>query len=299
MTRLRKLLFLLGTTLQSATLLANPSESQETEPPFDITATYDHIHSSKFQRPHARRHNSLSFAEANFIATYTQKLTPQNGLKYGIGYVNTHLDWDKHPRIDQKTFNNLLLSVGGYTKDRENWRWDANVYLQMNTKHLSLSRYTFFRGFLHGVYDWKKNLKLHAGLEGVTGMRYTRIWPSLGFEWEQSERLHINAVFPSNLSAIYSFDQHWSVSASAHYFFSRQRLGEDENDHLRRGLIAYRNIGLEAGLNYRIAGSLLANIHVGESLGGNVRVSRHNDKDRHHYKQKPAPYFGGAISFSF
>ena len=267
--------------------------------PVECIANYDHINSSKFNSPHSSRHHSLSFGEGTFLATYTQKLNSQLGLKYGVGYTNTKLDFTHRPHIEQKTFNNLLLSIGGYVKTQDKWLWDTNLYLQMNTEQLSLSRYTFFRGYLHGKYEWKEDINLHVGLEGVTGMHYTHIWPSVGFDYQYSPKIRFNAIFPSNLSAIYFFTERTSINASAHFFLSRQRLGINESDHLKRGLIAYRNVGLELGFNYRIMDRLLANIHIGQALGGRLRVSRRNDRKRHHYRQKPAPYFGLVACLAF
>ena len=267
--------------------------------PFDLTATQDHILSSKFKSPHKRKSSSLSFTDSNIIAGYTQEISTKNGLNYGIGYNNARFDWKKHSPIKQKNINNLLLKFGGYTKEREDWRWDANVYLQMNTDNFSLSRYTLFRGFLHGVYDWKKDTRLHVGLEGIAGMHYTRVWPTLGFDYKYSKKMRFSVVVPSNISALYSFDDHISAIAAVRYFLSRQRLGDHESHHMKRGLIAYRNVGVEVGLNYEIAKRLLANIHVGQAMGGRVRLSHKNDHHRKHYTLKSAPYFGAQISISF
>jgi hypothetical protein len=298
-----RFLFLLGSTLCIVPQLFFAETIDKTEKKkekdFDLTATFDHIHASKFSSPHVRRHDSLSFTDSNVLANYKQELSEKNGLEYGIGYNNVHFGWDKHPKLEEKNIHNLLLSFGGYTKERENWRWNGKVYLQMNTEHLSLSRYTLFRGFLHGVYDWKKDIRLHTGLEGVTGMRYTRIWPVIGFDWKYSPKIHFNVILPSNISAIYSFTDRFSAVAAVRFFLSRQRLGNHEHHHLKRALIAYRNTGLELGLNYQIAEKLLANVHVGEAFGGRLRVSRRNDSHRHHYKLNAAPYLGAALQVSF
>jgi hypothetical protein len=290
-------LFLMQIVINMIPLLAEEINSKK--PLFDITATYDHINSSKFHSSHEHKKHALSFEESNLLATCTQELTLNNGLKYGIGYANTRLDYNHYIDINQKTFNNLLLNFGGYTKDIDDWKIKAEVYMQVNTNHLISSRYAFFRGFMRGAYDWKKDLKLHIGIEGTTGMHYTHVWPSIGFEWAQSERLRINAVFPSNISAVYALTHHFSVSGSMHYFLTRQRLGEDEHRRLKRGLIAYRNAGLELGLNYNIAERFLANIHIGYALAGRLHINNHRNDQHNCHKLKNAPYFGGVINYVF
>ena len=288
---------ILFAVLQLTPLPFTPLSAEDA--PVELIATYDHINSSKFKFPHSSRHHTLSFGEGTFLATYTYKLSSQLGLKYGIGYTRTKLGFTHRPHIEQKTFNNLLLSIGGSIKTQDKWLWDTNLYLQMNTEHLSLSRYTFFRGYLHGKYEWKEDINLHVGLEGVTGMHYTHIWPSVGFDYQYSPKIRFNAIFPSNVSAIYFFTERTSINASAHLFFTRQRLGINESDHLKRGLIAYRNVGLEIGFNYRIMDRILANVHIGEALGGRLRVSHRHDRKRHHYRQKAAPYFGLVACLAF
>ena len=167
----------------------------------------------------------------------------------------------------------------------------------MNTDHFSLSRYTFFTGLLHGAYKWHSKRNLHVGIVAYGGMRYSRMLPVIGIDYKKSEKWQFNAVFPLNVSAVYSLNSNWSAEAGLRYFLTRQRLGNDEE--LRRGFVAYRNWGAEAGLNYRCNDHISLNVHVGESLAGRMRVSRHDDRHRHHYKIKPAPYFGLMAKIAF
>jgi hypothetical protein len=269
------------------------------DPVWNLTATYDQISPSKWRSKNAHRAHTVAFKETNLIATCIKNFNEHNSLEYGIGYVNTHLNHKQRWHFEQETFNNLLISLGEHNKSLDYWRFDTNVYMQANTQHLSSPRYLFFRWLFHSIYEWRKDLRFNIGVEGTTGMHYTYTWPALGFEWEPSEQWRLNFVYPSNISALYNISQHFSVIGSMHYFISRQRLGEDEEQKLKRGLIAYRNTGLELGLNYNLGQKLLINFHIGHALGARVHVSDRHDQHHHYHKFRSAPYFGGIINYLF
>ncbi|MBS0655532.1 MAG: hypothetical protein JSR46_07140 [Verrucomicrobia bacterium] len=121
--------------------------------------------------------------------------------------------------------------------------------------------------------------------------------PVVGMDYTHSEKWKFNLVFPLNVSAVYSMDSNWSCEGALRYFLTRQRLEKD--DRIHRGLVAYRNWGAEIGLNYRLSERIYINAHVGESIAGRMRVSNHEDRHRHHYKIKPAPYFGLVAKIDF
>lgn len=276
----------------SSTLMAG---GEEKPLPISIFADSTHIAPAKFRHPH--NHHHLTFSESRAVANYTHTLNDTNGLSFGTGYLGTKFHFSKHPKFKQRHFDNALFNIGGFTKEAENWFWDANLNVQMNTEHFSLSRYAFFTGLLHGQYRWHSNRNLHVGFIGYTGLRYSRMLPIIGFDYKMSQKWKFNAVFPLNVSAVYSINNHWSIETGLRYFLTRQRLGKDEN--LRRGFVAYRGLGAEIGLNYRCNDHIYLNAHVGESLSSRMRVSNHNDHHRRHYKMGPAPYVGVMAMIAF
>jgi hypothetical protein len=266
--------------------------------PPEIAADCHHINKTKFH-PHSQHHKKLGFDQARVFANFTQTFESGNGLNYSVGYKKEHFHWGPHSAIRQENFDNLLVKFGGFTKEYDRWLWDANIGLEINTKHITLSRYTFFNGLLHGAYMMNKKTDLHIGLVGVTGMHYTHILPLLGFTYYKSQNLKFDFVFPTSASMIYAFNKYISVDLAYRFFLSRQRLGVDERKEYRRGLIAYRNSGIELGLTFALPKRGALNIHVGETLAGRLRISRENDRHRHHHKLDSALYYGASANFVF
>lgn len=299
--RIGKILLLIGLTTPLATYSGALFSEQETkkENPFSLYLTSHVVDRAKFQKPHSWQDHHVRFSESKGLVQYTHKIDPYNGLKFGVGYAYTQFGWNKRPRVKEKRFENVLFSLGGYTAAQEKWLFDGDLFMQINQNHFALSRYSFFGGFLHGKYEWRSNVNFHTGICGTAGMRYTYILPIFGFDYQATKQLKLNAIFPTNISAVYSFNQHFSVDLSMRYLLTRQRLGTHEPHELKRGYIAYRTAGIELGTSYHIAEKLFANIHIGESLGGAMRVSHRNDKHRRHYRFKPAPYIGATAYLSF
>jgi hypothetical protein len=207
--------------------------------------------------------------------------------------MRTTYTFSHHPRktsFHEHHFNNLLLDIGGATEAVEEWVWDAGIGLQINTEHFSLSRYTFFSGTLHGRHTYNKDCNLHVGIVGDSGMRYSRVLPIIGFDYEFSKKWKLNAVFPINMALVYSIDDNWAVDTAIRYILSRQRL--NDHGHNPRGLVAYRNWGAELGLNYDYKEMLMVNLHVGDCFAGRMRISNRHDRHRKHLRLDSALYYG-------
>lgn len=258
------------------------------EDPWSLIGDYVSIGKSSFRKPHSHHH--LAFSQGKVLATYTESTNNISGYSFGAGYQNTHFSTKKHFSFHDKHFHNLLLDMGAFTRHIDRWNWSSNLELQVNTEHFSLSRYTLFTGLLTGQYQWHKKRNLYAGITFTTGMRYTKVLPVIGFDYRPTKKLTFNAVFPINISAVYTLTDDWTVDIGLRFFLSRQRFGRI--DHPKRGFITYRNTGIEGGINYKCNDRITVNLFAGEAFGGRLRVSNHHDHNRHHYRQKPAPYIG-------
>ena len=277
-------------------LLAITSVSSITadEKPFTLFLDYNKVSPAKVHHPHKHHHEKFGFAEGRALALYTHRFS-EWGIRLGVGAMKTDMQWKGHHPFTKRHFTNALFSLGAYTTAIEKWVWDLNMSLQVNTQQFS-SRYTFTRALLHGRYAWTKKAGLHVGLLGTAGMRYTTVLPVIGIDYKRS-KWQYNLVFPINISAFYSFTDNWSAGAALRSFSSRQRMLKE--DHLSRGLVLYRDVGLELGVVYQLGDTITANVHVGETLGGRVRVSNQHNRDRKHYKLRPSPYFGLEFQLNF
>lgn len=267
------------------------AKSQDAEPPVNLSISYNDVKSATSSR------NRFSFAEGNALALYSfQSPTADTGIRIGIGSMRTKMHWIALNHFKTKHFNNLLLSLGGYAKGVKNWVWDANVTFQSNSAHFAKSQYLFANGILHGRYVWNKKVALHLGITGTTGMHYTQILPLVGIDYKHGSWL-CNLVFPINISIFYSFNDHLSTGVALRSLFSRQRL--DKNDHLSRGLIAYTNFGVEFAIKYKLTQMIEADIHVGQTFGGNVEVNNRNNQHSRSYTLSSVPYFGLFLQYCF
>jgi len=131
----------------------------------------------------------------------------------------------------------------------------------------------------------------------MTGMRYTRALPILGFDYFPHNDWKINMVFPLNVSVAYKVTSHFSMEAALRTVLSRQRV--PKNTHPDKGLVAYRNWGAELGLDYAWNQFFSANAHIGESLAGRLRVGDKNDRHRTHYRIRDGLYWGAYLSIAF
>jgi hypothetical protein len=242
--------------------------------------------------------DSVGFKDSKVIATYTQEINSKDSFQVAVGYKQDHFQW-KGFHIDQSKFSDLLLRAGGCTFAAPSWGWDANISLEMNQDHPSLLNYTFYHGMIHGTYFLNEKTNLHIGIIGTGGMHFTRMLPLFGFDMPLRDKVYLTVIFPTAANIIWFIDNNWSLDVAWRLFLSCQRLGNNENKKYEKGFIAYRNSGLEVGVNYQILPWGAINFHCGMSLGGQLRLSDRLDHHRHYYEQKAAPYVGCAASIRF
>lgn len=267
---------------------------------FVVTAEYDRINKAKFKKTDSERGHHLTYSNAAILAKYKHKLDNDRGLSFGIGYADTRYHFTHHPRhtsFHEKNFHNVILHVGAKTKELERWVWKADIDAQINTEHFALQRYTFFTGEVYGRYSWHQNRNLYAGILAFTGMRYSRALPIIGFDYTFNDKWMLKAIFPIDMALIYSFNKQLSFDAAIRYFLDRQRF--NDHDTYRRGYVAYRNWGAEAGLNYAFNEFARIKLHVGDAFAGRMRISNHKDRHRKHLKLDSSVYYGLEATIAF
>ncbi len=214
-----------------------------------------------------------------------------------LSFNSTSLYWNDNPYYDQKRFNNFGIVIGGVTNRLCGWTWQGSLAANMDTKHLNFGDYTTYDILLWGRHDWRKNIGVHVGFIAWSGLKIDKILPVLGFDWTFCEKWRLNAIFPINVSLVYSFNECLSVSAAGRFFWNRHRIEEDAL--LSRGIWEYKNGGAEIAVNYALGKWLTVNLHGGYTLGGNVKLSNMNHKHTQKYEFGGSPYAGGEIAVKF
>lgn len=238
-------------------------------------------------------------AEIDGSAVFYYNPCCKEGLLATLAYTYTTIDW-KNPFYRQQHFDTVSLAIGGFTERACDWVWKGEVRLNADVDYFDISDNLFWNLVLAGRYAYTEDVGLYIGFIAFTGMKIDRIYPILGFDWKINDRWKLNLVYPTNIGIVYKYTPQWSFSISSRSFDERHRVGDVKKEHWRKGLIEYRATGVEAGITFTTCDEKwLANFHVGEILGGRVRVAKRHHNDIKNFRFKTAPYLGGEVAGRF
>ena len=266
--------------------------------PFVLNGSADFIQKARITtRPFRRDKVEFGEADADLGFVFYYDDCHHEGLMATGGHTFTRLDWNHNPFFNQTTYNTLNLGITGFSNRLVDWLWQAQIFANFDLKHFKFADYTSFDFFLWGRHNFNESLGFHIGVIGYSGMKIDRVLPILGFDWQITDQIKLNAIYPLNISLVYQFDCNWSFALAGRAFESRHRVGKQEE--LSRGLWRYRNVGAELALNYDIDDWFHANIHAGQTFAGRLKVGDRNWDYRSTYCIKSAPYVGGDVSLHF
>lgn len=274
--------------------------------PFSVSATFDIAAKADFKRKkcHQRLHDvQFGIGEINASAGFYYNPVCKEGLIASLGYSYTRIDWD-NPYIKQDHFNTANVALAGFTHRAAPWTWSGQVQVNADIDHFSLAEYLTYNLILAGRYACNEWVGLHAGFIALTGMKIDRVYPIIGIDWKISEVWKLNLIFPLNVSLLYSLNKEWSVGVAGRGFEERYRIGRQTSTPLHRkysrGLVEYRATGVEAGIYYLSCDeSLQGNLHIGELLGGTLKISDEHHHQSHRFRFRSAPYIGGDFAYRF
>jgi len=266
---------------------------------FRISVRGDWIQETKIHKK-KYRDEKLKFYEAEAELQGVVYYNPcfEEGIGLGLSYNTVHLHWRGNPYFGESNFPQVSFSVAGFSKRAPGWLWQAKATINWQTqKKASFSDYTNYDLLLWGRYEYCPDvLWLHTGFVAQTGMKIDRIFPIIGFDWVINDKWKLNAVFPLNLSIVYSFSDKWSIDLAGRLWSPRRRVKKHEE--LSEGLFRYRNSGAELGLNYN-TDWFRVNAHIGYAFGGVLTISDRNNKHKKHIDFDSSSYAGGELVFKF
>lgn len=264
--------------------------------PFGFDTHADVVGSSKISKGFYEKDKveyAEAEAEAGMVIYYCPKYT--EGARVAVGYSPVYLKWHGNPWFDQDHFNIITLTVAGFTKRLNHWFWRAQLTANFDADEWS-SKYTSYDLLLWGRYALCQDIGIHFGFLAETGLRMDRAYPVIGLDWQISSNWKLNAVFPVNMSLLYTFSRHWSMGIAGRFFNSRFRVRHNEHSH--KPLVRYTNIGAEFIIQYETE-TMTANFHAGSTLGGNFRVADDRNNHAKHYDLDPSGYVGAEIDIKF
>lgn len=265
--------------------------------PFTITASGDWISNAKVQEHHAGRliydHTDVA---AKAVVWYNECY--KEGVQLGVGYDHTRLNWNANPFFARKNYNDMNILGAFFTHRLPDWRWIASVQYNIDADKWNFNQYSTWDLLLWGRYEYNCRLGVHLGIYAQTGMKMDRAWPVLGFDWKISRNWKLNAIFPLNVSLVYTLNDHWSLAVAGRFFNDRHRAGE--KGYYKKAVWRYTNTGIEGAINYTaFCGKLTANVHAGYALGGRLRIADQHNHHPHHRKFDGSPYAGAEVDFNF
>lgn len=264
--------------------------------PFSFETHIDAISPSKINKGFYKG-DKIHYAEADIEAgmiVYYQPMYTE-GARIALSYSPTYLQWVNNPWFDQDHFNLISLSLSGFTKRLDDWFWRVQLTANFDAEKWSC-QYTSYDLLLWGRYTCYKSIGLHFGFLAQTGLRMDRVYPVIGFDWQISRQWNLNLVYPVNISLTYSFSPRWSIGAAGRLFSPRFRV--HHQDHSYKPLVRYTNVGAEFIIKYERE-AMSANIHVGSTLGGTLRLANRQNDHARHYHLDPSAYAGLAIDVKF
>lgn len=264
--------------------------------PFSFESHVDWVGDADISRGFYEK-DTISFAEADVELGMVVYYLPayEEGVRLALDFSATYLSWDQNPYFKQDHFNILSLEAVYFTHRLDRWFWRTSLSINMDTEEWQ-SDYTSYDLMLWGRYEFTKEIGIHIGFWGETGIRLDRVWPILGADWQISKQWKLNLVYPVNISLNYSLNQNWSFALAGRNFNTRFRVNRDQS--CPRFLVRYQNIGAEFMVRYENLG-ISANIHGGVTFAGKYRVANSHNHHAHNYPLEPAGYIGGEIDVSF
>lgn len=313
MKSLRNLIFstLISTSLLAPTFLSAQLEDQsvadqhqvnpEKLHPFKLTLSADYAGETTLNKS-GFHHQKLTYGQSNATleGTFYYNKCLVEGAIASVGYSHTLLDWCNNPYFNQKNFDTLTIAVKGFSGRCCNWFIQAFLGANFDLDHQNFDYYTTYDALLWGRYDLcccNRDIGLHVGIIAQTGMHVDRVYPILGFDWKVNDKWKLNAIFPLNVSAVYTYNCNWNMGVGGRFFDTRHRTGDDQP--LPMAIVCYRTIGAEAFVNYSDCDWVEANIHAGVITGGKVKVSNRHQEDGKWFDVDPSPYVGAQVVLKY
>ncbi len=237
-----------------------------------------------------------AIAELNFVFYYKEEY--KEGAAIGLSYIQTYLDYRDNPFFNQKNYETVRLLFSTFTSRLCNWEWQAQVGIYFDDlPYWTFNDYMYYDITAWGRYAYSQCVGLHIGFLAQTGMKVDRVYPIVGFDWQINDRWKINAVYPVNISAVYTINTAWNVEVAARFLDQRHRTKRDEP--LPEAIWHYQTAGTEFGVNYNPNSSFSLNLHGGYSMGGHLKIANRNYHRRERIRIEGAPYGGGEVIFNF
>jgi Domain of unknown function (DUF6268) len=281
--------------------LSNEQIQQDARGPFSVELSGDWIGPAKFDKHHCHfGRPKLKFATGQIDLNMVYYYNPcfNEGASVGVSYTRTRLDWRYNPFFTQKDFDMISVVLGGLSERFQDWTWKGQVTINFdNIEHWRLENYMSYDLLLWGRYAFRPNIGVHLGFIALTGMKIDRVYPIVGIDWTYNRHWKISAVFPTDISLTYTYNDCWSFLVAARFINQRHRVKKDQ--FFSEGLWFYTSSGAEAAIKYTPTKRITVNVHGGYNFGGHLKIANRHYKQGRRFGFDGAPYAGAEIDVNF
>lgn len=219
------------------------------------------------------------------------------GFIFGAGWIGTEVNMQDNPAFNEKTFNYVNLSIGGFTRAFPDWTWTATLAAFFDSAVFSLIDYTLYQGVLWGRYTLCKWVELDFGLIIEAGLKKTEVWPIFGFVYTPFPNWRFNAVYPINISIEYDFLTYWTAAGSVRFLRNRHRVAQE--NPISQAIFEYKDTGAEFDLTFKPFDWFFIKGFAGSTFKGDLKVTNRNDRHATHFKFNGSFYCGASSVLSY
>lgn len=289
----RSLFFLILPFLSASFVNADSSSSREK---WHLSSQVLAGAKAKFDEP-GMDEQRLRYSQGKFEASYHHYIDDKTAIVPTVGYRVDKMQWKENPFFDTETFRSFKVGIGGFSRAVEGWLWQGGLQVSMDTEEWSLSHYAQYQLGVAGRYGYSSKLGIHIGFLGKTGLHKDQVLPVLGVDYAWSNQWKLSLIFPRDVSLIYTFNDSWTAGVRGRVFRSRHRVGEDEA--LSKAIFEYRNVGAEASLRYKRPQRFSAQLFVGATAGGDLKIMNQKGRNPTFRSLKTMGYGGADLTLSF
>ena len=293
---MKSIVYLVSFLLLSSFSLVDANDGETKAPSWNIEGSFYHVSNANFKAS-SLSVQDISFSKSAVTMTRTKYLENNDtGIIALIGYERDEVSWAGNPEFSEKTYNNAIIGIGGFTGSKEDWLWRGNAYVSFDTVDVSFGDNAIYGGMLWGSYNVKDNIDAHIGMMGNFRIRKDEVTPIIGVSWRPIDYWSINAVYPVDLSIRYDLDDGYTLELAWKIVRSRHRLKQEEVRS--EGIFEYRTSGTELALVGK-GGPYKTRVFVGYTGGGYLKVSDQYGNDSTSYKFNGSMYSGISLNIEF
>ncbi len=258
----------------STTLFADDPACEPPPYPFGLSGLFLNVGDARISTPEFRAQD-LHYTQNNAAFAYTHPCNPFWGLIFGAGWVGTEVKWKENPFFHETQFDYVTLSLGAFTRSMSLWTWAITGTMFIDTAVLDLGNFTLYQGVFTGKYEFSPCLLIDVGFLLEVGLNKGKIWPVLGFEWDATDRLSFNIVYPIDISVEYELFRTVTLAASLRFLRDRHRVLDTEP--LPMGIYEYQTTGAEFDVVFTPIDRFTLIGFVGSTVPGRLKLTDQNN----------------------